>query len=544
MMATYENLNSASERTISASDYNPVDLIIDGKKILPETKFEHVKGTLPVKKGGTGITDLSGGKLIASANHGKFLEEIDVPVEIFKDVNRVVNNFDNLVNNTNKIENNLKSQFDLVKGNRIVLDNTSEGKISNVILYGKSEQEQSPSPDSPQEIRSVVNPKIEVCKNNLVDVIDTTVTELTCVGGLDTKNVNRTVYISFNYNNASSINGIFEVVDDLNNPITSKTLTANSQGKVLLEVDVIDLDVVRFVFKGDGSEYSYNYTNFMASFSNTDYEPYSEISASLPYTLNAIPVSSGGNVVINGQEYIADYVDIENKKLVRMVGGGRMYGSSNGWEWLLRSSGTEYYANSHPYKTIFKNTVNTIAISNAFASGAVWGDNCKNKIAVSNSEVPYVFVGATSFNTLDDLKSYLDTNEVYVYSELAILATIDLTDEEVQAFKELPTYNQNTNVFVSSDQVEGYAEFSYPTTDAAGLVSINTIELEKLKKTVNTNNTNIAQAINLTNESVRRNSEEINNVKNSIVTYTPGTGIQIVDGVISCTFEDVNNKSF
>lgn len=36
-------------------------------------------------------------------------------------------------------------------------------------------------------------------------------------------------------------------------------------------------------------------------------------------TLNAIPVKSGGNVTINGQQYIADYVDIEKGKLYRKV---------------------------------------------------------------------------------------------------------------------------------------------------------------------------------------------------------------------------------
>lgn len=34
-------------------------------------------------------------------------------------------------------------------------------------------------------------------------------------------------------------------------------------------------------------------------------------------TLNAIPVSSGGNVTINGQQYVADYVDVERGKVVR-----------------------------------------------------------------------------------------------------------------------------------------------------------------------------------------------------------------------------------
>ena len=37
----------------------------------------------------------------------------------------------------------------------------------------------------------------------------------------------------------------------------------------------------------------------------------------LPYTLNAIPVSRGGNVTIGEQQYISDYLDIEKGKLYR-----------------------------------------------------------------------------------------------------------------------------------------------------------------------------------------------------------------------------------
>ena len=39
-----------------------------------------------------------------------------------------------------------------------------------------------------------------------------------------------------------------------------------------------------------------------------DYEPYTGQSITLPYTLNAIPVSNGGNVTVDGQQYIADMV--------------------------------------------------------------------------------------------------------------------------------------------------------------------------------------------------------------------------------------------
>ena len=58
----------------------------------------------------------------------------------------------------------------------------------------------------------------------------------------------------------------------------------------------------------------------------------------LPYTLNAIPVSSGGNVTINGQQYIADYVDVEREKLVRMIDTSKLDSTQsivNKTEWLL-----------------------------------------------------------------------------------------------------------------------------------------------------------------------------------------------------------------
>lgn len=58
----------------------------------------------------------------------------------------------------------------------------------------------------------------------------------------------------------------------------------------------------------------------------------------LPYTLNAIPVSSGGNVTIDGQQYITDYVDVERGKLVRMVDSSKLDNTQSiigKNEWLL-----------------------------------------------------------------------------------------------------------------------------------------------------------------------------------------------------------------
>lgn len=70
----------------------------------------------------------------------------------------------------------------------------------------------------------------------------------------------------------------------------------------------------------------------------TTYEPYKEQTIQLPVTLNAIPVSSGGNVTIDGQQYITDYVNVERGKLVKMVDSSKLDNTQsivNKTEWLL-----------------------------------------------------------------------------------------------------------------------------------------------------------------------------------------------------------------
>lgn len=108
----------------------------------------------------------------------------------------------------------------------------------------------------------------------------------------------------------------------------------------------------------------------------------------LPYTLNAIPVSSGGNVTINGRQYVADYVDVERGKLVKMVDSSKLDNTQsivNKTEWLL----------AEPQE-------------------------------------------------------------------------IDLTQEEVQTLKALATYYPTTNISVNSEQLDGYTVFNYPISMANG----------------------------------------------------------------------------
>lgn len=53
----------------------------DGTPLMIKTLAECIEGVLPISKGGTGISELEGGNLVASGEDGISLEEVDVPVK-------------------------------------------------------------------------------------------------------------------------------------------------------------------------------------------------------------------------------------------------------------------------------------------------------------------------------------------------------------------------------------------------------------------------------------------------------------------------------
>lgn len=147
-------------------------------------------------------------------------------------------------------------------------------------------------------------------------------------------------------------------------------------------------------------------------------------------TLNAIPVSSGGNVTINGQQYVADYVDVERGKVVRCVKREPL--SKNG---RLSSS-----SSSVPFYTYNLPSAKPKTITEVFAL-------CNlaqfNSIMTSNSQIGISSDGSNSLRMRLDgyatLEQYTRLSAEIIY-ELATPIEEDLTSEQITAFKELVTY--------------------------------------------------------------------------------------------------------
>lgn len=234
------------------------------------------------------------------------------------------------------------------------ITDSDNGKIQDMMLYGKSSQDGTPTPENPVEIKSVVNPTVKVTNED----------------GLKAQSV--------------TLNNI---------------------------------------------------------------------------TLNAIPVSSGGNVTIGEQQYISDYVDIEKGKLYRKVKRVNLKDIDD----TRISFG--FHSNGNGYLSI--STIKNInkeqrLISNRY-KGSEWTPE-SGYAYIPNSD-SIVFVDDRFTDKQTAIKLVQDT---YVIYALTSQTEEDLSLEQIKSLKSLSTYYPTTNISVNSEQLDGYTVFNYPISMTNG----------------------------------------------------------------------------
>lgn len=199
----------------------------------------------------------------------------------------------------------------------------------------------------------------------------------------------------------------------------------------------------------------------------------------LPYTLNAIPVSSGGNVTIDGQQYIADYVDVERGKLVRCVlkfDPSLLSVRRKDDEKTLFTY--DKFDNNNMYKKVHGEIIAECSHLKVTQNTAIGADEeFKNGVHVSfyatedgqgNSNVIYICVPPVCGTTALEFLEWSNKNAFEIIYKLATHTEIDLTKEEIAALKALVTYYPTTNISVNSEQLDGYTVFNYPISMANG----------------------------------------------------------------------------
>lgn len=366
----------------------------------------------------------------------------------------------------------------------------------------------SPSPDYPQEIVSAGSDGkigIEVRGKNLVDIygysangipspkaerilFNTYGTTLSTTEKTDKLIVHQEILDGATANSYTSgyfcigINRKLETGKDyiitfninvIQNPFSVSTIFVLFNGIEANRAEVIgDKVTVKVSCKEDGERQyvevrncgmSMEISNFMITEKdeNTIYEPYYEpqtISISTPTGLPAIPVDSDGNYIdANGQQWIADYVDLKRGKYVQNINTCMIDSSTNvfrigrdGIYWnlpenslpgILKGIGVVSKYPIFPSKYFERRRFNA---NTAYSMLYTDGDNMKGL-----------------FNSIEELNTFCkeryDAGDPVEFYYVIEPIERDLTPEEIQAYKNLVTYAGTTIV---KNDAECYMEVS------------------------------------------------------------------------------------
>lgn len=334
----------------------------------------------------------------------------------------------------------------------------------------------SPNPDYPQEIKSVANPTVKVYGKNLLKAtLQTTIKNgVTCTANGDG---------TYTLNGIAATITTFDIAQDVS--CSSFRLAGCPVGgdhDVSYELQARTNNLIYGYDTGDGKNIKADENFFIRIRINTgincnnllfkpmivdaslypdatynDFEPYHEQTVTLPYTLNAIPVSAGGNVTIDGQQYIADYVDVERGKLVKMVEKKVLNGTE---DWKLN----ERSGNRNGVFYIYVNA----NIADALCDKAIYESLTSHYGTFDTWYGQIRFYAHTNEMTLEEWCNFLSSNNHVVYIIRNTPEETDLTEEELQSFKLLQAYYPTTNISINSEQLDGYTVFNYPISMANG----------------------------------------------------------------------------
>lgn len=339
----------------------------------------------------------------------------------------------------------------------------------------------SPSPDYPQEIKSVVNPTVEVRGANLlklsfkeksnngvtVDVIENKIrfhgtfsNDTYAYWGLDNpavikKGTKVSLYVN-DFNNHGAFVWLEKVGDN------SSLLVLNKrEPDVTLKNDFrLTAIGIEHYTVGDTIDFT---TTFAVLCNTNQYEPYHEQTVTIPYTLNAIPVASGGNVTIDGQQYIADRVVEKDgvfgiERNIREIHTNTETMNNNseeypGWREVEGISDVTYYSGKHV------GTSRMLTHISNFTQTTLHQNN------IESNNIVFLMQKIIGYSQSELIAKAIDV-DMYIRLQDAIFEPLPL---DIQAkLRTLVTNYPVTNISVNSEQLDGYTVFNYPISLANG----------------------------------------------------------------------------
>ena len=378
------------------------------------------------------------------------------------------------------------------------LQDSDDGKVMDMMIYGKSEQFATTGKnllkikDGTQTTRGVtvtVKDGVFVLKGTATETgwaifdVDSFVLDGTCVLS---SNIPTDVRIAVA--NKSFVSVLEQNKSDtLENAEVSKVCFTITEGKtygisnILVQIEKGSKATSYEPYTGGQPSPSPDYPQEIKSVMNPTVKITNEDgtqfkTVTLPYTLNAAPASSDGNVTIDGRQYIANYIDLERGKLVKYLYAGKLgdlqytVNPAKDPKWYDASISNSFELTNLKYKGVtFKNGALTAGFCNKAKTYGFAEFYEKNiECGVMNKDA-YIIVNlpiSLGINTAELFREW--SKECYIIKMLSTPIESDLTAEEIEAFKELPAYYPVTNISVASDQLDGYVVFNYPISLANG----------------------------------------------------------------------------
>lgn len=291
----------------------------------------------------------------SAADAKKTLESIPADYSALSGkVDENANGISELKEDTTKLKDGKISKFYASSQGETHLADSDSGKVQDMTIYGRSSQFTTTGKNlaNGQNVNLYINGFVNVCGHTNNDngmAID--VSKLTNVT-ISTRSI-QDRYRAACVNTVPQSGNPVTCYNGKNKDGTKDSYTIDTTDYNYLIVNATKLEDIQVEkgaeatsyepYTGGQSSPSPNYPQEIKSVVNPTVKVSNEDGTesqtiALPYTLNAIPVSSGGNVTIDGQQYITDYVDVERGKLVRMVDSSKLDNTQSiigKNEWLL-----------------------------------------------------------------------------------------------------------------------------------------------------------------------------------------------------------------
>ncbi len=377
---------------------------------------------------------------------------------------------------------------DALLDNHISWYNNSDSEIENVISEVQLEAgdtatayepytgvQPSPNPDYPQEIESAGSVMgkigIEVCGKNILNFEEFLKTR----GVIYTKesesyqitDIKYAYHNPYKFSSADIEVAISGIVDDITSKgarvealDSSKQLVASiSAGKGFVKCKA---SYIRINHTEKGT-YNMQKVQIERGVTVTAYEPYHEpqsLSIQTPTGLPAIPVNSGGNYTdADGQQWVADYIDLKRGKYVQRV-WRKEYNGSEMWLVQQTKNIAFYLYKALPFVDYYREGYsNKYEVTNVTSGGVNFGRG--NRAFIIG--FPEEYDDSIEDKGLSNFKAHLAEHPLTVMTYLDEPIERDLTPSEIQAYQELTTYAGTTIV---ENDADCYMEVSAGGGDA------------------------------------------------------------------------------